>query len=133
MRRAAGGTPPCLRWLLRVLACAALAACTSAGPVPGEPKAVESLSLAPYDVREECMRLRVGDRIDYQFAASRPLHFSIQYRDGNAIVAPVDRAQLRSDSDIFVAYLARDYCLTWQAGPAGAYLDYRVLLRGGDR
>jgi hypothetical protein len=129
MRRAPAGECAGCRAALLALACAALAACASAPIVPGEPKVVENLTLTPYDQREECMRLRAGDRVDYQFLASRPVGFSIDYRDGNAIVAPVDLAPQRSDSGVFVARIAREHCLTWQAGPGGAYLDYRVLLR----
>lgn len=75
------------------------------------------------------MRLEVGERVEYDFNATEPVDFTIQYRDGNAVVAPVVREKVTADSGVFVPRLAQDYCLTWEAGVAGAVLDYRVWLR----
>jgi hypothetical protein len=71
----------------------------------------------------------VGERVEYDFNATEPVDFTIQYRDGNAVVSPVVREKVTGDSGVFVPRLAQDYCLTWEAGAAGAVLDYRVWLR----
>jgi hypothetical protein len=39
------------------------------------------------------------------------------------------RERTRDDSGVFAPRIAQDYCLTWEAGPAGASLDYRFRLR----
>ena len=108
----------------------ALAACATE-PVapPGEPKVVRDRPLAAYDVHEECLRLIVGDRVDYYFSATEPLVFNIRYREVNAVVAPIVREGVRADSGVFAPRIAQDYCLTWEAGPAGAVLDYGLRLR----
>ena len=110
-------------------ACLALAACATDPVVPGEPKIVRDHPLTPYGIHEECLRLAVGDRVDYDFSATAPVAFNIHYHDANAVVAPVVREGVRADSGVFAPRLAQDYCLMWEAGPAGAVLDYRLRLR----
>jgi hypothetical protein len=107
----------------------ALAACATDPVAPGEPKVVRGHPLAAYDVHEECLRLTVGDRVDYYFSATEPLAFNIRYREVNAVVAPIVREGVRADSGIFAPRIAQEYCLMWEAGPAGAVLDYGLRLR----
>lgn len=114
-------------------ACVAVAACATGMVTPGEPKVVRDRPLTPYDIHEECVRLAVGDRVDYEFDATEPVSFDIHYHEGNAVLAPVVREPLRADSGIFVARIAQDYCLMWEAGPAGAVLGYSVRLRNAGR
>ncbi len=110
------------------VALAALAGC--AAPInPDEPKAVAALAVAPYEIHEECVRLVPGDRLEYTFEATERVNFEIRYREGDAVVAPIARDSTRADAGVFIAQLARDYCLVWEAGAAGALLDYRVWLR----
>jgi hypothetical protein len=116
-----------------VAACIALAACTAAAVGPDQPKIVRDQPLTPYDIREECLPLAVGDRLDYDFTATEPVKFTIRYHDGNAEVSPVVREMVHADSGVFAPLIARDYCLEWEAGPAGAVLEYRVRLRVGAR
>ena len=116
-----------------VAACVALAACAAEAIAPGHPRMVHALALTPYDIHEECVRLAVADRLEYDFSASEPVDFAIRYRDGAAVLAPFARAGVRVDSGIFVPQLALDYCLVWETGPAGALLDYRVRLRPAAR
>jgi hypothetical protein len=95
----------------------------------GEAKVVREEPLAPYDLREECQRLVVGDRLDYEWTATRPISFNIYYRDGSVVLAPIVREHATQDLGVFIPPLARDYCLQWEAGPGGAILDYRIRLR----
>jgi hypothetical protein len=110
-------------------ACIALAACAADTATPDHPKVVRDHPLAPYDIHEECLRLAVGDRVEYDFSASEPVDFNIHYHDDNAVVAPIVRDKVDADSGVFMPRLAHDYCLMWEAGPAGAMLDYRIRLR----
>jgi hypothetical protein len=95
----------------------------------GDAKIVREEPLAPYDMREECLRLIVGDRLDYEWTASRPTSFNIYYREGNVVLAPIVRERVTQDLGVFIPPLARDYCLQWEAGPGGTILDYRIRLR----
>jgi len=113
-------------------ACLAAAGCAIAPVDPDAPKVVHGMPLPPYEFHEECMHLEVDDRVDYAFEASFPIKFNIHYHDGNAVLAPVDRDNVRSDSGVFVARIAHDYCLTWEAGPTGAFIDFRVQRRPAD-
>ena len=112
-----------------VLAVALLAGCAQAPLVPGEPRSVTAMPLTPYEVRDECVRLAAGERLEYAFEATEPVAFEIRYREGIAILAPIVRDGSRGDSGIFLARLDREYCLAWEAGPAGALVDYRLRLR----
>jgi hypothetical protein len=106
-----------------------LAGCGAAPVTADEPKSVRGHPLPPYASHDECVRLAPGDRLEYAFEASAPVAFDIRYREGAAVVAPVVREQSRTDAGVFVARIARDYCLMWEAGAAGVLIDYRLRLR----
>lgn len=112
------------------LVAAALAACAAAPLARNVPHAVDKLAVAPYASTETCVDLVVGDRLDYRYEASEPVHFDIRYRAGGAVVAPIVRERSRRDSGIFEARLRERYCLDWEAGAAGAMLDYVIEIRG---
>lgn len=114
------------RWGVIVVACVGLCACATEAITPGHPRVVQGLLLTPYDIHEECLHVAVADRLEYEFSATEPVDFAIHYRDGNAVLAPFAREAVRVDSGMIVSQLALDYCLVWEAGPAGAVLDYRV-------
>jgi hypothetical protein len=106
-----------------------LTGCAAAPVTADAPKSVAGHPLSPYESHDECVRLAPGDRLEYAFEASEPVAFDLRYREGAAVVAPVVREQSRTDAGMFVARLARDYCLMWEAGAAGALIDYRLRLR----
>jgi hypothetical protein len=108
---------------------AAAAGCAQPPLTLDQPHAVSAMPLTPYESREECVRLAAGDRLDYRFEASEPVMFEIRYREGFAVIAPVVREPSRGDAGVFVAVLPRDYCLVWEAGVAGALVDYRLRKR----
>jgi len=97
-------------------ACLALAACATDPVAPGEPRIVRDHPMTAYDIHEECLRLTVGDRVDYYFSATEPLAFNIHYHEANAVVAPVVREGVRADGGVFAPRIAQDYCLMWEAG-----------------
>lgn len=106
-----------------------LAACTAATVASDASKIVAGQSLSPYELHEECVRLEVGDRLDYVFETNEPVAFHIRYRDGNAVLMPVTRENARGDAGIFAPMVAQNYCVAWEAGPAGALIDYRIGVR----
>lgn len=108
---------------------AAVTGCTQPPLRLDEPRAVSAMPLTPYESRDECVRLAVGDRLEYRFDASEPVTFEIRYREGFAVIAPLVREPSRGDAGVFVAGLPRDYCLVWEAGVAGALVDYRLRRR----
>lgn len=105
--------------------------CARPALVPDEPRAVTGERLAPYQSLGECVRMRQGDRLEYVYTSDEPVSFDISYREGQATLAPVVREKSLGDSGIFVAGLAASFCLSWEAGPAGALIDYRLRLRPG--
>jgi hypothetical protein len=114
---------------MTLIAAAGVASCAIAPLVPGEPRIVDRLVIAPYAMHETCARLATGDRLDYRYQSSAPLDFDIRYREDNAELSPVVREQSMADSGTFEARLPQQYCLVWQAGAPGAIIGYRVLLR----
>ena len=106
----------------------------AATPVTSDaPKIVSGMVLTPYDIRDDCVRLSPGDRLDYTFDATEPVAFEIRYREGAAALAPIARSGVLTDAGVYAASLAREYCLVWEAGPAGALVDYRLRLRPAAR
>lgn len=101
--------------------------------VPGKVHEVKAHPLPAYQMHEECAKLQAGDRLEYSFNADAPLSFNIHYHEGKAVIMPVTRDKVKSDSGEFKALIAQDYCLMWEAGPAGTPLDYRVQLIRGKR
>ena len=106
----------------------ALAGCATT-LAPGDPKIVKAHPVASYQIYEECFRLNEGDRVEFRFESNEPVDFNIHYHEGPAIVMPISRDQSREDAGVYVARLAQDYCLIWEAGAAGALIDYRILIK----
>jgi hypothetical protein len=99
----------------------------------GEPKVVRGQDIHAYEVHEDCLRLAVGDRLDYEFASNQPVDFNIHYHEGRSVLMPIVRNKARQDSGLFAPVLAQDYCLMWEAGADGALLDYRIVVRRSDK
>jgi hypothetical protein len=108
---------------------AAIVACAEPALVAGTPREAEGVVIAPYEAHEECAQLAAGERLDYRYRASEPLDFDIHYHEGNAILSPLVRERSTQDSGTFEAPSAQAYCLMWQAGPPGAIIGYRLLVR----
>lgn len=108
---------------------AGVAGCATPPLTPGEPRIVERVVIAPYQLHDQCMRLETGERLDWRYESSEPVAFNIHYREGNADTSPIVREHSTIDSGTFDARLAQTYCLTWEAGASGAIIGYRMLLR----
>jgi hypothetical protein len=106
-----------------------LVACAAPLLVPDAPKSIFSQRIAPYEWHEECAQMAKGDALDYTFESRDPVQFNIHYHEGNTAVFPVLKEGVRAESGRFEAMLPQDYCLMWEAGPAGALLDYRVVMK----
>ena len=112
-------------WLI---AAVALTGC--AAPIaPDSPRTVRAQPIAPYEWHEECLHLEGGDRVEFAFEATEPVDFNVHYHEGKAVIMPISRDKTRADAGVFVSPATRDYCLMWEAGGAGALLDYRIRLR----
>jgi MYXO-CTERM domain-containing protein len=122
-------TPKRARAVVTLTALAAVCGCATAPPPAGAPIVVRGLALAGFGMHEDCLHAEVGDRIDYVFDSSEPVRFGLRYREGGAAVFPVELADTRGHSGVLAVRLARDYCLTWEAGAPGAVLDYRIRRR----
>ena len=115
--------------IVALLAVAGAASCTTPPLVPGEPRVVDRLEIAPYAAHAQCADLAAGERLDYRYRSSAPLDFDIRYREQEAVVSPIVREHSTGDSGIFEARTPARYCLNWQAGAAGAVIGYSVLRR----
>ena len=110
----------------------ALAGCATDSVAPDEPRHVEAMPIAPYEIHEECATLAPGYRLDYRFEATSPVDFSLYYKDGIAFVSPISRAAVREFAGVFLSRDGRRYCLQWEAGQAGAIVNFRVrVMREG--
>jgi hypothetical protein len=113
------------------IALAALAGCVGKGVALDAPRVARGLAIGPFAVHQECLAAADGDRIDFTFDSSDPVRFGLAYREGAAMVFPVEHDATRAQAGVFEVRLAREYCLIWEAGVAGAVVDYRVRLRPG--
>jgi len=75
------------------------------------------------------MHLAAGDRVEFAFESTEPVDFDVHYHDGKLVVMPLVREKTRADAGVFAALQGHDYCLKWEAGGAGALLDFRIRLR----
>jgi hypothetical protein len=135
MRGAAAAHRFAMRLRRLAVTCASVltfAACTSSPMVAGVPQTADHVVIAPYATHAQCLDMRRGDRLDWRFDATASLAFDIHYRESNALLAPVVR-NAASDAGTFEAHEPANYCVTWEAGAAGASLDYRLLLRAATR
>ncbi|MCC7326648.1 MAG: hypothetical protein IT521_07580 [Burkholderiales bacterium] len=107
--------------------------CASDAIVPGIANEISHFPIAPYERHQACATLAKGDRLDYRFDATSPVTFHLYYKVGATFLSPVSRDDVTEFAGVFLARDARRYCLQWEAGRQGAYLDYRIrLLREGD-
>lgn len=107
--------------------------CAAAPLTVDTPRIVKGMALTPYEIREDCVRLAQGDRLDYTFDATEAVAFEIRYREGAAALSPIARGFVRGDAGVYQAPFAREFCLVWEAGNAGALVDYRLRLRPAAR
>lgn len=103
----------------------ALASCATQDP--GAARTADSLAIAPYAIHEVCFKLADGDKVDWRFQSPQPVDFNFHYHEGAAVVLPLVRSASFGDSGIFPVRVPQEYCATWEAGPLGAVISYRVL------
>jgi hypothetical protein len=111
---------------VRITACCAAIVAGCANPMVRE-RTGEVIS--PYATTQACVDVKAGERIDYRFQSDTPLRYAVVSRDGDAEVASVSEEGVMEDSRIFAPALPREYCLTFEAGPAGAKIDYTLSVR----
>ena len=112
-----------------LLAVLPLCACTAPLITADTPKNVRGHPIAPYEWHEECLHLGVGDRVEYAFESTEPVDFNFHYHEGKTVVMPARPRQDARDAGVFATPSAQDYCLMWEAGGAGALIDYRIRLK----
>ncbi len=76
--------------------------------------------------------LAAGERLDFRFESSEPVHFDLRYRDAAATVLLMAHDGVREHAAIYPVPVTRPYCLAWEAGAAGAHLDYRFTVQRRD-
>ena len=121
-----------MTWAM-LLAALALAGCADAPIVADTPRIVTAQRIAPWEAHQDCANAAEGDRIDYRFNTTEPVDFDLYYREGAAVIIPLSRKDVSADSGIFGVQIPARYCLAWQAGPAGAFVDYHITLHARPR
>ena len=111
-----------------LVAAMALSGC-AATITAGEPKVVSAQPVPSYQIHEECFRLSEGDRVEFRFESTETVDFNIHYHEGDAVVMPISREKSLEYAGVYLARLTQNYCLTWEAGAAGALIDYRILIK----
>ena len=94
-----------------------------------DPKVVKAHPLPSYQIHEECFKLDEGERVDFRFESTEPVAFNIHYHEGHAVVMPISREKSLEYAGVYVARLDQDYCLMWEAGAAGAVIDYWIQFK----
>jgi hypothetical protein len=112
----------------RVIAVLALGGC-AALPSFDSPKIVQGLALPSYQIHEECFTVKAGERVEYRFESDEPVDFNLHYHEGGAVVMPVSSDKSLEAAGVYAVQIPQDYCLMWEAGAAGAVLDYRFRVR----
>lgn len=103
----------------------ALASCATQDP--NAARTADALAIAPYAIHEVCFKLAEGDKVDWRFQSPQPVDFNFHYHEGAAVVLPLVKSASFGDSGIFPVRVSQEYCATWEAGPLGAVISYRVL------
>jgi hypothetical protein len=96
------------------LAAVALAGC-AATMTAGAPKVVRAQPVPSYQIHEECFKLKQGDRVEIRFESTEPVDFNLHYHEGQAVVMPLTREKASEYAGVYLATLAQDYCLMWEA------------------
>jgi hypothetical protein len=114
------------RGLAAAFAALTLASCATEARRLDAPKVVSGVQVAPYAIYEECIALRLGERIGYRFNVEPQVAFNVHFHEANAVIMPVNVSRTSEESGDFVADRAQTYCLMWEAGADPALLSYRV-------
>ena len=104
----------------------AAAACATAAQRLDAPRSASGVEIAPYALYEDCFVLSEGDRVEFQFSARQPIAFNVHYREGKALVMPVELKSVVDETGDFVAEKDQTYCMSWEAGAPGSVIAYRV-------
>jgi hypothetical protein len=73
------------------------------------------LSLGAGKADEACMKLRVGDTLQWRFDAEAPVAFNVHHHVGKDVMMPVELKEARRHEGRLVADVANDWCLMWTA------------------
>lgn len=114
--------------LLAAAAGGVLGGCATDTLISGEGRAADGYVIAPFEFHEECGTIAAGERVDFRFNATQPVHFELYHKDGIARIAPLARSDVTEWSGVFPPPVTRRYCLRWDAGREGALVDYRIRI-----
>jgi hypothetical protein len=115
-----------------LVASVALAACAGTPIERGVPVSVARQPIAPWATHEACADVVEGDRIDFNFDATRPVDLDLYYRQGAAVIIPLSRTNVVADAAVLEVRIPARYCLAFKAGAEGALVSYRIAIRPGD-
>jgi len=85
-----------------------------------------SVTIAPKQLHEECVKLQAGEKRKYYWKADAPVDFNIHYHEGPEVFYPVKRDGMRGDGGTFAAKIGQEYCWMWTARDKAAKVEGRV-------
>ena len=69
---------------------------------------------------ELCAKVGAGERVQWSFAADRPLDFNIHYHEGKDVHYPAKADGSKGSSGVLAVTQAQDYCWMWTNRNAAA-------------
>ena len=102
------------------------AACASKPPDPNAEHAQDGFEIAPYGIHETCLKLAVGDRLDWRFESRWPVDFNLHYHEGQAVIMPVTKLASYGDSGIFPVTVAARLLRDVGGRAGGCVVNYRI-------
>ena len=117
-----------MKRLVLALACCAPAVLPAAGNDSPEAQPF-SVTIAPKDLHEECVKLQAGEKRQYYWKADAPVDFNVHYHVDKDVFYPVKRDGMRGDGGTFIAKGAQDYCWMWTARDKPVKLEGRIESR----
>ena len=73
----------------------------------------DDLSLAPFELKEFCVDLKLKQSLQVKFHSDQPIEFEIHYHDGLVTHFPVKRKVIKKYNGKFLAQAGQQYCLMW--------------------
>lgn len=81
------------------------------------------LSLAQGKLKEACVALRAGDRVQWNFESDAETAFNIHYHEGEKVTYPAKKDGIRADRGVLEVAVPETYCWMWRASAGPAKVD----------
>lgn len=91
----------------------------------------QTTTIPPGQVKEPCILMAVGERLEFSFSASIGLDFNIHYHDDEQVHFPVNESAVSEWKGVYIAPHKQNYCLMWTnnhaTGTASLSYSYQLF------